>query len=367
MQIRMRLDRIPWAMAAGRAALGPVLIAGERCGWDGTRMAWIVVAALVSDVFDGVLARWMRSDTAGLRLFDSMSDTVFYLCVAIAIAIGQPQVWRENAWLLAGLMGLEAARMGAEFWKFGRPASYHSYLAKTWGLVLAIAVVGVFAWPKAHGLMPAALALGIVCDLEGLAMTLMLPEWRRDVKTLAAAWRLRTKRMESEPEGGAGLARHPAVTAVVVMVAMALACTLPAQALDRGKAVYEGGTIKVAPGTVGSLDVTSRDALMFQYRRPDGTADEIAMAYASIGSIEPTSEPTAPLGLIPQIAVSLVSKLPRRYLVTVRYEDASGTEQVVVLDVPRRDQAVVVAVVNARSHRSCAPRGYPCSASMERR
>lgn len=194
MRIRVRLDRIPWGMSAGRALLGPVMIVGDRCGWNGFVLAGMVVTALVSDIFDGVLARRWGYDTAALRLFDSMSDTVFYLCVAIAICIGHPQVWRDNAGLLAALMSLEATRLVLEFWKFGKPASYHSYLAKTWGLVMAVAVVGVFAWPSARLLLPLSLALGIASDVEGLAMSLMLPVWRNDVKTLRSAWRMRQER-----------------------------------------------------------------------------------------------------------------------------------------------------------------------------
>jgi CDP-diacylglycerol--glycerol-3-phosphate 3-phosphatidyltransferase len=193
MEIRFELDAIPWAMAAGRALLGPMTITGAKCGWNGATLAGIVVTALLSDIFDGVLARRCGCDSAAVRLFDSMSDMVFYLCVGTAIWIGHPQVWRANGGLLAALLGLEAARMAVEIARYGKPASYHSYLAKAWGLVMAAAVVGVFAWPGAEGLVPAALAMGIACNLEGLAMTLVLPVWRRDVKGLRAAWVLRTE------------------------------------------------------------------------------------------------------------------------------------------------------------------------------
>jgi len=191
MRIGIDKENIPWAMAAGRALLGPVLIAGEKCGWNGLALAWIVVAALLSDIFDGVLARRWRCDTAGVRLLDSMADTAFYGCVAIALWIGQPQIWRANAVPLVALLALEAARFALDFAKFGKPASYHSYLAKAWGLVMAIAVVAVFASAHASPLIPAALVLGILCDLEGLVMSLVLPVWRKDVKTLNAAWVVR--------------------------------------------------------------------------------------------------------------------------------------------------------------------------------
>src|SRR5882757_11161806 len=183
----LRRQHIPWALAAGRAALGPVLIAGEACGWNGITLAGMVVTALVSDIFDGVLARRWRCDTAGVRLFDSMADTVFYLCTAVALLVSQPQLWRSYGGLLVALLGLEAVRFAFDFAKFGRPASYHSYLAKLWGLVMAIAVVGVFALHRSNALVPAALVLGILCNVEGLAMSVVMPVWRKDIKTIRAA------------------------------------------------------------------------------------------------------------------------------------------------------------------------------------
>jgi len=189
--VMIRKQSIPWAMAAARVLLGPVLVVGERCGWSGFSLASIVVTALLSDIFDGVLARRWRCDTAAVRLFDSMADTVFYLCAAAALWIAQPRVWQDNAILLGTLLSLEALRFGVDFVRFGKPASYHSWLAKSWGLVMALAIIATFGSSHASRLLPLALWLGIATDLEGLAMSLILPVWRRDVKTLAAAWRIR--------------------------------------------------------------------------------------------------------------------------------------------------------------------------------
>jgi phosphatidylglycerophosphate synthase len=191
MRIELRKQSIPWAMAAGRAALGPVLIAGTACSWNGITLAAMVVTALVSDIFDGVLARRWCCDTAAVRLFDSMADTVFYLCAAVALWIGEPEIWRHYGGLLVPLLSLEALRFGLDFAKFGKPASYHSYLAKCWGLTMAVGVVAVFWLRHSSPLLTFALVLGIACNLEGLAMSVMLPVWRKDVKTLRVAWGLR--------------------------------------------------------------------------------------------------------------------------------------------------------------------------------
>jgi hypothetical protein len=50
MQMKLNQEKIPWAMAAGRAALGPVFVVGEVSGWSGVAMAWLVVTALLSDI-----------------------------------------------------------------------------------------------------------------------------------------------------------------------------------------------------------------------------------------------------------------------------------------------------------------------------
>jgi hypothetical protein len=41
--------------------------------------------------------------------------------------------------------------------------------------------------------------LGIASDAEGLAMSLMLPRWRNDVKTLSVAWKLRGEMLGQRP------------------------------------------------------------------------------------------------------------------------------------------------------------------------
>ena len=190
--MRAKRAAIPWAMTAGRAAMGPVLAVAAANGWNGGVLAGMVVVALLSDIFDGVLARRWGCDTAAVRLFDSMADTFFYLFVGWALWIVRPEVWRANAGLLAAVVGLEAFRFGLDFVKFGKPASYHSYLAKTWGLTLAVAVVASFIAGNADMLMKVALGVGVANLCEGIVMSVMLPVWCRDVKTLRVAWGLRT-------------------------------------------------------------------------------------------------------------------------------------------------------------------------------
>jgi CDP-diacylglycerol--glycerol-3-phosphate 3-phosphatidyltransferase len=348
-----RKQQIPWAMAAGRALLGPVLVAGELSGWNGLAMAWLVLTALVSDIFDGVLARHWHCDTAGVRLFDSMADTAFYVCVAVALWIGQPQLLRGNAGLLAALLALEAVRFGVDFAKFGKPASYHSWLAKAWGLAMGIAVIAVLLSPHAGALLAASFALGIACNLEGLAMSLVLPIWRKDVKGLRAAMRLRREML-----GAAGKARgnrwwvQPARKAGIA-AALTLCLAMPALAIEPGQAAYAGGTAGLALDTPGTLDTTSAAALVFK-----AGAAEIAIPYTKVRTVEVRNDVVRHLGFLPALGAGLVAARQRRYTLTIGYADANDAVQVATFQTTERDQLTLQAVLRARSPRSCAVTQY---------
>jgi phosphatidylglycerophosphate synthase len=182
---------IVWMMIGLRVMLCPVMVWGAKKNWSGKVLAFIVVIALVDDIYDGVLARRWGWDSPSVRLWDSLADTVFYLGVAGAVWLRDPKVIRGNWVLFAILFGLEGTRYVFDMVKFGKAASYHSYMAKAWGLLLAAAMVGVFAFERLRILVPIAVAWGIVVNLEGLAMSILLPRWRNDIKTLPLAWKAR--------------------------------------------------------------------------------------------------------------------------------------------------------------------------------
>lgn len=191
MQFSWRKEQIPWALSGIRAALGPILIAGAACNWSGLALAAMVLSAGLSDIYDGVLARRWHCDTAAVRLFDTLSDTFFYLCAGVALWLARPDIFQRNGYLLLVVAAMEAFHFGFDFAKFGKPASYHSLLAKSWGVVLVIALMAALATPYGITLFTIALIVGIACKMEGLAISFLLDAWTRDVRTLRAALALR--------------------------------------------------------------------------------------------------------------------------------------------------------------------------------
>jgi CDP-diacylglycerol--glycerol-3-phosphate 3-phosphatidyltransferase len=182
---------VPWSMVIVRALMGPGVVVLAMWGAAGWVLSLVVIAMLVDDIADGMVARRFGTDTPKLRLADSCADTVFYLGTAVAMWMRAPLALRENAWLIATLFALEGGRYVLDFAKFGKAASYHSYLAKAWGLALALAIVCVLARGGPVWMVTVAVGLGVVVNLEGVAMSLILPRWQNDVKTLVVARRIR--------------------------------------------------------------------------------------------------------------------------------------------------------------------------------
>lgn len=181
------------ALTSLRLVLGPVLLLLAWAGIGGAPAVAVVLAAFGSDYFDGVLARRFRVDSALVRRFDSATDTVFFLCAAWSAWLLHADLVRPFLWLAAAVVALEVTRYVYDFAKFRREAAYHAWSAKAWGLSLFAAFVALMGFRQATPWVPLTLALGIVADTEGLAISIVLPAWTHDVKSVCHAWRIRAE------------------------------------------------------------------------------------------------------------------------------------------------------------------------------
>lgn len=182
---------IPLALTALRALLAPVVVA-LALAWPAPRaFGACLVAAFVSDVFDGIVARRLGVATPGLRRLDSIADSIFYLAALLAAWHLHADALRAHVFALAALAALEVARYAFDLRKFGKEASYHMWSSKLWGVALFAAFFALLVFGEARVAVPAAIWIGIAADLEGLAISATLREWRTDVPTLWHAVRLR--------------------------------------------------------------------------------------------------------------------------------------------------------------------------------
>ena len=185
------LARVPIALTGLRALLGPVVVLLALFFPDRALLGACLVLAFVSDVLDGVVARRLGVATPGLRRLDSIADSVFYLGALVAAWRLHPSVILGYLPELLVLGGLEVARLVLDMAKFGREASYHAWSAKLWGILLFLGFFALLALGSPSLWFTLAIYAGIVADIDGLAISLLLREWRTDVPSFVHALRLR--------------------------------------------------------------------------------------------------------------------------------------------------------------------------------
>jgi phosphatidylglycerophosphate synthase len=185
----LKLTTIPWLLVGLRFLIAPLLLLAAL---DGRTDAGFIVGytiAVLSDIFDGIIARKLGSSTVKLRQADSWADISLYLCIAYSTWLVHPAVVIQFQLPLLSAIAAQFALFGVSLIKFGKFPSFHTYTAKAWGISLFIAVIGLFGFGESIPLW-GAIALCWINSLEEIAMILVLPEWKHDVLSLAHALKM---------------------------------------------------------------------------------------------------------------------------------------------------------------------------------
>jgi CDP-diacylglycerol--glycerol-3-phosphate 3-phosphatidyltransferase len=200
---------LPGVLVGLRFLLGPLLFLDA---WDGVASGWFLVglsAAFLSDVFDGVIARRIGVVTARLREADGRTDVWLYGWIAASAWISHPNLLLAYRVPLLVVIGTQTLAWIVDWAKYRRFSNYHAYTAKAWGVALFIATIALFGFNTAGAFLWLAIVCGMICTLEEIAMTLVLPDWTYDVASVVHAFRLRSA-AATAPHAGTTQARDAA-------------------------------------------------------------------------------------------------------------------------------------------------------------
>jgi phosphatidylglycerophosphate synthase len=192
---------IPVGLTVLRLLLAPVLVWLVYAGASGIVFAVVIAAAFVSDYFDGVIARRVGVASAELRHFDSRADLVFYATASWAVWRLHPDVVRTIAIPALIIIGLDVTRHVFDFVKFGKDVAYHAWSSKMWGLSLALALVLLMGFGIIQPFVTITVFLGLIAQVEGLLISVVLPVWTHDVPSAVHALRIRQTHVESALHG----------------------------------------------------------------------------------------------------------------------------------------------------------------------
>jgi CDP-diacylglycerol--glycerol-3-phosphate 3-phosphatidyltransferase len=179
---------IPNLLSTLRLASVPALLV---LAWNGHSVPFLVVftCALLTDFFDGFLARRLRQESPlGARL-DSWGDFAVYMATPLCAWWLWPDlVARETGYVITVIASfLLPVLVG--FCKFRMLTSYHTWGAKLTAVLMSVSTFLLFAggspWP-----FRCSTVILVLAQLEEIAITLVMPELRSNIPTLWHALRL---------------------------------------------------------------------------------------------------------------------------------------------------------------------------------
>ena len=182
--------KIPIALTLIRAVLGPVVLAFAFYAPIKTVFAICLIVAFLSDIFDGIIARRLKIATERIRRLDSIADSIFYICAGIAVLKLYPSVIKDQAIALGILFFLELFRYVFDYMKYRRETSYHMWSSKLWGIFLFLGFLSLLGFGQSGILVTLAIYVGMVADIEGLFISIILKNWQHDVPTFVHALKI---------------------------------------------------------------------------------------------------------------------------------------------------------------------------------
>jgi CDP-diacylglycerol---glycerol-3-phosphate 3-phosphatidyltransferase len=173
---------LPWGLIAFRFFLGPILILQTTDGQLNLWFVFWIFAGLVSDIFDGMIARKLGVATPALRSADSKVDFFFIICLAILAWVGFQYPLREFSLpLLVSMFALYGISILYPWIKFGRVPAYHAYSAKLAGLSMMVAAIGLFGFGFTGWTLAIGVWVSIISHIDRILISYFLKSSKTDI------------------------------------------------------------------------------------------------------------------------------------------------------------------------------------------
>ncbi|MFC6269077.1 CDP-alcohol phosphatidyltransferase family protein [Frigoriflavimonas asaccharolytica] len=187
------MKKIPLSLIIFRFLLAPIILFLAYYLGEESRIIILVLMylGLISDIFDGIIARKAGVSSEKLRRLDSQTDLIFWVSIGVATYILFPILIVENKFAIISIFAMEALCYIISFAKFGKETCTHAFLSKMWGLSLLVAFTSLLSFEYAGIPFYIAVVLGLIAHLDVIFIILILPKWQHDIPSSYHAWQIK--------------------------------------------------------------------------------------------------------------------------------------------------------------------------------
>ncbi|KUJ63310.1 CDP-alcohol phosphatidyltransferase [Flavobacteriaceae bacterium CRH] len=189
----MKMKKVPLLLIGIRLLLGFVMILIANSNFVNVRilLVLLMIFGLLTDIFDGIIARKVGVSSEKLRRMDSQVDLVFWICVGWCAWLLNPEIIIEHKYAIISIFVMEGLTYVFSFLKFKKETCTHALLSKLWGITLLVAFVSMIGF--GHAGIPFFLAVffGIIGHIDVYLIIYFLPKWTHDVPSSYHAYLIR--------------------------------------------------------------------------------------------------------------------------------------------------------------------------------
>lgn len=141
----------------------------------------LIILGLLSDIFDGIIARKQNISSVKLRRLDSQVDLIFWLSVGISCYILNPDITKDHTVGIIVVIAMEVVCYMTSFIRFGKETCTHAFLSKIWGLLLFSTFISIIGFGYGGNIIEIAIIWGVFSQLDVIVIILLLPKWQNDI------------------------------------------------------------------------------------------------------------------------------------------------------------------------------------------
>lgn len=172
--------KIPNAISIARLASAPVLLVAILLRRIEI-FTWLLFACLLSDIFDGLIARvFCLTSKLGAAL-DSTADVATMLLAMAGVLVFQHAFVSSHLHEILLVIALYCAEIVASLVRYGRLSSFHTLLSRVAAYAGGLFVMALFFWGYKGWFFHFAVSVFVLSLIEGFVLIGLLPAWQCDV------------------------------------------------------------------------------------------------------------------------------------------------------------------------------------------
>jgi cardiolipin synthase (CMP-forming) len=145
---------------------------------------WFLLASLISDILDGLIARIFKMKTEIGAFLDSSADMATFAVTIIGILVFQKPFLHDHWAPIVAILGAYLLEVVVALFRYGKITSFHTLLNRINAYGQGIFIISLFLFGYRSWIFYPIIALSLIAYMEEIVMIAMLKEWQSNIHGL---------------------------------------------------------------------------------------------------------------------------------------------------------------------------------------